>query len=135
MLHVCGGLLTVIGTNTLLLLLLLLLLLVPVSSPILFYHRPPFLHRFLAEKKRDGYAVLGLEQSTNSVCITQFTFPARAVILLGKEKEGVPAHLLQMLDCCVEIPQFGVTRSLNVHVSGAVMVWEYTKQRMADGAI
>ena len=104
------------------------------SSDLLF-NPPPPLHRFLAEKKRDGYAVLGLEQSTNSVCITQFTFPARAVILLGKEKEGVPAHLLQMLDYCVEIPQFGVTRSLNVHVSGAIMVWEYTKQRMADGAI
>ena len=126
LLHVCVGL-TVIGTNLLLLHLLL-------SSCPLIFSQPP-LHRFLAEKKRDGYAVLGLEQSTNSVCITQFTFPARAVILLGKEKEGVPAHLLQMLDYCVEIPQFGVTRSLNVHVSGAIMVWEYTKQRMADGAI
>lgn len=35
---------------------------------------------------------------------------------------------LQALDVCVEIPQFGVTRSLNVHVSGALLVWEYIRQ-------
>ena len=33
-----------------------------------------------------------------------------------------PIHLL------VEIPQFGMVRSLNAHVSGALLVWEYVKQ-------
>lgn len=33
-----------------------------------------------------------------------------------------------MLDGCVEIPQYGIVRSLNVHVSGAICIWEYTKQ-------
>lgn len=33
-----------------------------------------------------------------------------------------------MLDYCVEIPQLGVIRSLNVHVSAALAIWEYTKQ-------
>ncbi len=40
-------------------------------------------------------------------------------------------ELLQLLDVCVEIPQLGMVRSLNVHVSGAMLVWEYTKQRLA----
>lgn len=31
-------------------------------------------------------------------------------------------------DICVEIPQLGIIRSLNVHVSGAICIWEYTKQ-------
>lgn len=30
-----------------------------------------------------------------------------------------------MLDLCVEIPQFGIIRSLNVHVSGSILLWEY----------
>lgn len=38
--------------------------------------------------------------------------------------------LIPQLDVCVEIPQRGVTRSLNVHVSGALLVWEYTRQRL-----
>ncbi len=44
------------------------------------------------------------------------------------EREGIPVEIIHLLDTCVEIPQFGVIRSLNVHVSGAVLVWEYTKQ-------
>lgn len=28
---------------------------------------------------------------------------------------------------CLEIPQFGVIRSLNVHVSAALALWEITK--------
>ena len=37
-------------------------------------------------------------------------------------------HHVQALDCCVEIPQGGVVRSLNVHVSGAIAVYEYTRR-------
>ena len=35
-----------------------------------------------------------------------------------------------MLDATVEIPQLGVIRSLNVHVSGAIALYEYTKQQL-----
>lgn len=51
-----------------------------------------------------------------------FSFP------YSNEREGIPVEVIHLLDDCVEIPQFGVIRSLNVHVSGALMVWEYTKQ-------
>lgn len=34
----------------------------------------------------------------------------------------------------MEIPQLGVVRSLNVHVSGAIAVWEFTKQQRLRGA-
>ena len=71
-----------------------------------------------------------MEQTSSSVCITKVTFPERTVLLLGKEKEGIPVEFLQEVDICVEIPQLGIIRSLNVHVSGAVSIWEYTKQMM-----
>lgn len=31
----------------------------------------------------------------------------------------------------MEIPQLGLIRSLNVHVSGAIAVYEYSRQRRA----
>lgn len=49
------------------------------------------------------------------------------------EREGIPANLLQMLDVCVEIPQQGIIRSLNVHVSAALLIWEYTRQHLISG--
>jgi len=52
------------------------------------------------------------------------------VLLLGAEREGIPAEMLHQLDECLQIPQLGVIRSLNVHVSGAITVWEFTRQHL-----
>jgi tRNA guanosine-2'-O-methyltransferase len=81
-------------------------------------------------QKSNGYKILGLEQTANSKMLNEYKFPAKCVMLLGKEKEGIPQEFLALLDECIEIPQFGVIRSLNVHVSGALCLWEYTKQHL-----
>ena len=88
------------------------------------------LHSYLVYQKSNGYKILGLEQTANSKMLNEYKFPAKCVMLLGKEKEGIPQEYLALLDECIEIPQFGVIRSLNVHVSGALCLWEYTKQHL-----
>lgn len=40
-------------------------------------------------------------------------------------------QVMSLLDDTVEIPQLGLIRSLNVHVSGAIAMYEYTKQQLA----
>ena len=85
---------------------------------------------YLAFMKSNGYKVLGLEQTTNSKMLHEFDFPKKCILLLGKEKEGIPQEYYGILDECIEIPQFGIIRSLNVHVSGALCLWEYTKQQL-----
>ena len=84
-------------------------------------------------KKKEGYSIVGLEQTFDSVEMSSFTFPEKTVILLGDERKGIPVDLLEVVDHCIEIPQFGITRSLNVHVTGALAIWEYTKQNMKLG--
>jgi tRNA(Leu) C34 or U34 (ribose-2'-O)-methylase TrmL len=41
------------------------------------------------------------------------------------------AQVLSLLDVALEIPQLGIIRSLNVHVSGAIALYECTRQRLA----
>lgn len=84
--------------------------------------------QYLLLQKRNGYKIVGIEQSANSKMLHDFDFPQKAVLVLGKEDRGIPIEFIQILDACVEIPQFGVIRSLNVHVSGALCIWEYTRQ-------
>uniref|UniRef100_A0A4W3K2G7 tRNA (guanosine(18)-2'-O)-methyltransferase TARBP1 n=1 Tax=Callorhinchus milii TaxID=7868 RepID=A0A4W3K2G7_CALMI len=92
--------------------------------------KPAQLVEYLQQKKTEGYTIIGVEQTANSQDLTQYRFPEKTLLLLGNEREGIPANLIQHLDVCVEIPQYGVIRSLNVHVSGALLVWEYTRQQM-----
>lgn len=84
---------------------------------------------WLAKQKADGYTLVGLEQTAESTSLPNYTFPSRTVLVLGREKEGIPPEIIGMLDATVEIPQLGVIRSLNVHVSGAIAMYEYVKQR------
>ncbi|KFM28710.1 putative methyltransferase TARBP1 [Auxenochlorella protothecoides] len=63
-----------------------------------------------------------------------FVWPEKTVLVLGREKEGIPAHLLARLQATVEIPQLGLIRSLNVHVSGAIAAYEFTRQGLAGRA-
>ncbi|KAJ4826548.1 hypothetical protein Tsubulata_039607 [Turnera subulata] len=72
---------------------------------------------FLEKKKREGFSILGLEQTANSVPLDKYVFPERTVLVLGREKEGIPVDIIHVLDACIEIPQLGVVRSLNVHAS------------------
>ena len=85
---------------------------------------------WLKEQKENGYSIIGVEQTSSSTSLSKLPFPKKTVLLLGKEKEGIPVEFLQVVDRCVEIPQLGIIRSLNVHVSGAISIWEYTKQMM-----
>ncbi|PPD75236.1 hypothetical protein GOBAR_DD27830 [Gossypium barbadense] len=85
--------------------------------------------QFLEKKKREGFSILGLEQTANSVPLDQYIYPKKTVLVLGREKEGIPVDIIHVLDACIEIPQLGVVRSLNVHVSGAIALWEYTRQQ------
>ncbi|NWU88446.1 TARB1 methyltransferase, partial [Upupa epops] len=92
--------------------------------------KPSQLVDYLQQKKTEGYTIIGVEQTAKSFDLTEYCFPEKSLLLLGNEHEGIPANLIHHLDVCVEIPQQGIIRSLNVHVSGALLIWEYTRQQM-----
>eukprot|EP01134_Creolimax_fragrantissima_P006782 CFRG6782T1 len=93
------------------------------------------LHNYLLYmKEEEGYTLIGLEQTNESVDLQSYTFPQKVIVLLGSEGFGIPPAYLHLLDVCLEIPQFGQTRSLNVHVSGALVMWEQAKQAFLSGS-
>ncbi|XP_069356465.1 probable methyltransferase TARBP1 isoform X2 [Maniola hyperantus] len=92
--------------------------------------RPAQLKEYLTMKKAVGYSVVAAEQTSSSTKLQNFKFPNKTLLLVGNEKEGVPCDLLPLMDHCVEIPQQGVIRSLNVHVTAAIFIWEYARQNV-----
>jgi|TARA_B110000091_G_scaffold194828_1_gene221018 tRNA guanosine-2'-O-methyltransferase len=94
---------------------------------------PNELYAYLCTLQEQGYSIIGVEQTSQSTSLEKYEFPTKTVLLLGREKTGIPSQFIHMLDHCVEIPQLGLVRSLNVHVSAAIMVWEYTRQQILNG--
>lgn len=47
-------------------------------------------------KKNSDYSLIGIEQSTESICLTDFSFPEKSLIVLGNEREGLPVEILQV---------------------------------------
>ena len=78
--------------------------------------------------KSKGYRLIGLEQTEDSIPLPQYTFDRKTILVLGAEKVGIPANILDVLQDTVEIPQLGVIRSLNVHVSASICLYQYTTQ-------
>ena len=93
------------------------------------------MHQALHRWKSEGYTIVAVEQTGSSVSLASYSLPHEMVLVLGREKEGIPVDVLQLVDVCVKIPQFGLVRSLNVHVSGALVLWEYTQQQLLSGNI
>ncbi len=50
------------------------------------------------------------------------------VLSCSHEKEGVSMDLLRIVDDIIEISQIGIIRSLNVHVTGALIIYEFARQ-------
>ena len=94
------------------------------------------LRAYLERLRREGYALVGLEQTRGAASLDDFEWAPKTALVLGREREGVDADVLAMLDECVVIPQRGLIRSLNVHVSASIAIASYARQaaRWGDGS-
>lgn len=75
------------------------------------------------------YEVIGIEQTTDSVMISDFEIDRskKYALVLGNEVEGVSDEILGDCDLFLEIPQLGTKHSLNVSVCGGIVMWEFFK--------
>ena len=74
------------------------------------------------EYRRAGYRLLALEQTESSCILSDFqALPAeKYLLILGHEIHGVRQEILDLVDVCLEIPQFGTKHSLNVSVAAGI---------------
>jgi tRNA G18 (ribose-2'-O)-methylase SpoU len=85
---------------------------------------PPVLKRL----KEEGYALVGLEQTSGSQIMWDFSFPRRTVLVIGNERSGIDPEILQLLDHVVEIPVYGLPYAHNAATATAMALYEYCRQ-------
>lgn len=79
--------------------------------------------------QQDGYKVFAIEQVKGSVMLDDLNLAkeGKYAIVLGHEVKGVQQSVVDLCDGCIEIPQYGTKHSLNVSVSGGMIIWEFYK--------
>jgi tRNA G18 (ribose-2'-O)-methylase SpoU len=82
----------------------------------------------LAELRREGYRLVGLEQTTGSHDMHAYQFPRRTALVVGNERTGLTPELLALLDDTVEIPVWGLPFSYNVATATSMALYEYCRQ-------
>jgi 23S rRNA (guanosine2251-2'-O)-methyltransferase len=77
--------------------------------------------------KNAGYKVIAIEQALNSVDLEEYTpgFSEKTALVFGNEVDGVSENVMEMVDACVEIPQFGTKHSFNVSVTAAIVLYHF----------
>ncbi|RFZ85447.1 TrmH family RNA methyltransferase [Mucilaginibacter terrenus] len=81
----------------------------------------------LNQLRNDGYKIVAVEQAENSTMLNEFT-PAAGenyALIFGNEVNGVSDEAMQMIDTCLEIPQFGTKHSFNIVVSAGIVLWDF----------
>ena len=77
--------------------------------------------------KAEGYRVLAIEQVEDAVMLDRFEAEAgvKYALVFGNEVEGVAQEVVDVVDGSIEIPQIGTKHSINVSVSGGVVLWHF----------
>ena len=79
--------------------------------------------------KAEGYEVYSVEQAHGSTLLQNFTpiNNKKYAVVLGNEVKGVHQEVIDASDGCLEIPQFGTKHSMNVSVTGGIIIWHFAK--------
>ncbi|MFA6532439.1 MAG: TrmH family RNA methyltransferase [Patescibacteria group bacterium] len=74
-----------------------------------------------AEVKHKQIKIIAVEQAGNSVPYQKADYSSPVALILGNETYGVTPETLKLADTIVEIPMWGINKSLNVIVSAAIV--------------
>jgi 23S rRNA (guanosine2251-2'-O)-methyltransferase len=74
--------------------------------------------------KAEGYTILGLEQSDQSIAVNQFSPVPKMVLVLGNEVEGLDENVIKFCDQLLEIPMLGKKESFNVVQAAAMALFQ-----------
>jgi tRNA G18 (ribose-2'-O)-methylase SpoU len=81
----------------------------------------------LESLKNDGYKIVAVEQAAGSIELEQYVpeISEKIALVFGNEVNGVSENVMERVDACIEIPQFGTKHSFNVSVTAAIVLYQF----------
>ncbi|HEX4662230.1 MAG TPA: TrmH family RNA methyltransferase [Candidatus Saccharimonadales bacterium] len=82
----------------------------------------------IEQLRRQGYRIVGLEQTPDAIRLDTYTAPQKICLVLGEEVEGIPTEIMQLCDEFIEIPMQGQKESFNVSVAAGIALYAVSTQ-------
>ena len=82
--------------------------------------------RIVEQLKQEGYYIVAVEQAEDSTSLQDFALPmgAKVALIFGNEVKGVGVEVMELINECIEVPQFGTKHSFNISVCIGIVLWE-----------
>lgn len=78
----------------------------------------------IQELKACRKTIIAVEQHPKSISYAELAVKPPAALIVGHETRGISPEVLDLADVIVELPMFGVTRSLTVAAAAAVVAYK-----------
>lgn len=84
----------------------------------------------ISSLRSEGYIVYAIEQAKGSTLLPDLKLDEtkKYAVIFGNEVKGVQQTVVDNCDGCIEIPQFGTKHSLNVSVTGGIIIYEFARK-------
>jgi 23S rRNA (guanosine2251-2'-O)-methyltransferase len=81
----------------------------------------------IVQLRIDGYKIIAVEQAEKSIMLNEFEANKneKYALIFGNEVNGVSDEVMNVIDACIEIPQFGTKHSFNIVVSAGIVLWDF----------
>jgi len=91
------------------------------------YFRHPSWDRFFEQRKKENHRIILMTPHTDHTYLDHH-FTESDILLLGRESDGVPSSVAQAVDAKIKIPMKPQMRSINLALSGAIVLAEAMRQ-------
>ncbi|MGF3056276.1 TrmH family RNA methyltransferase [Microbacterium sp. YY-01] len=88
----------------------------------------PDVAAFAAWAAEHDLPIIAVDNVDGSVPVDRADLPQRCVLLFGQEGPGLSPEALQAASGCIEITQYGSTRSINASAAAAVIMYEWCRR-------
>ena len=80
----------------------------------------------IKQLREEGYRIIAVEQAERSIMLQNFNIieGEKYALIFGNEVNGVSDEVMNAIDACIEIPQFGTKHSFNIVVSAGIVLWD-----------
>ncbi|MDZ7798201.1 MAG: TrmH family RNA methyltransferase [Patescibacteria group bacterium] len=91
------------------------------------------INSYIKDLKKQGFKIIALETKSQGKNIYKFKPKFPLALLIGHEKRGLPAEILELADQILEIPMRGQKKSLNVAVAAGVALYQILRDCHPSG--